>query len=107
MMEKKRSSRERDVINNVRVFAQLQTPEDHDKFVDGLLKEMQLRDKIAELQEFRENGLTALAAGQDYLRDKANKVCFFGANLQGSISTVSNQKLLPSFSAYESTTYHF
>ena len=73
-MEKKRSSKERDIINNVRVFAQLQTTEDHDKFVDGLMKEMHLRDKIAELQEFRANGLTTLAAGQDYLRDKASRV---------------------------------
>ncbi|KAG0048462.1 Transcriptional adapter ada2 [Gryganskiella cystojenkinii] len=72
-MEKKRSSKERDIINNVRVFAQLQTPEDHDKFVDGLMKEMHLREKIAELQEFRANGLTALTAGQDYLRDKTSR----------------------------------
>lgn len=60
----------------MRVFAQLQTPEDYDKFIEGLLKEMHLRERIAELQEFRANGLTTLAAGQEYLRDKTNRVRF-------------------------------
>lgn len=58
----------------MRVFAQLQTKEDYDKFVEGLLKEMQLRERIAELQEFRTNGLTTMVAGEEYLRDKANRV---------------------------------
>ncbi|KAG0380458.1 Transcriptional adapter ada2 [Mortierella sp. AD032] len=71
--EKKRSPKERELINSMRVFAQLQTPEDYDKFIEGLLKEMHLRERIAELQEFRANGLTTLAAGQDYLRDKTNR----------------------------------
>ncbi|KAF9975819.1 Transcriptional adapter ada2 [Actinomortierella ambigua] len=72
-MEKKRSPKERELVGSVRVYAQLQTKEDHDKFVEGLLKEMHLRDRIAELQEFRTNGLTTLAAGEEYLRDKANR----------------------------------
>ncbi|KAG0282630.1 Transcriptional adapter ada2 [Linnemannia gamsii] len=71
--EKKRSSKERELINSMRVFAQLQTPEDYDKFIDGLLKEMHLRERIAELQEFRANGMTNLATGQEYLRDKTNR----------------------------------
>lgn len=71
--EKKRSPKERELINSMRVFAQLQTPEDYDKFIEGLLKEMHLRERIAELQEFRANGLTTLAAGQEYLRDKTNR----------------------------------
>jgi hypothetical protein len=72
--EKKRTPKERELVNSVRVYAQLQTSEDHDKFVEGLMKEMQLRDRIAELQEFRANGLTTLAAGQEYLREKSNRV---------------------------------
>ncbi|KAF9295762.1 Transcriptional adapter ada2 [Mortierella antarctica] len=73
-LEKKRSAKEREIINSVRVFAQLQTKEDYDKFVEGLLKEMQLRERIAELQEFRTNGLTTMVAGEEYLRDKANRI---------------------------------
>ncbi|KAF9427088.1 Transcriptional adapter ada2 [Podila epigama] len=72
-LEKKRSPKERELLNSVRVFAQLQTKEDYDKFVEGLLKEMHLRERIAELQEFRTNGLTTLAASEEYLRDKANR----------------------------------
>ncbi|KAI1315554.1 Transcriptional adapter ada2 [Mortierella claussenii] len=71
--EKRRSPKERELLNSVRVYAQLQTPEDYDKFVDGLLKEMHLRERIAELQEFRANGQTTLAGGQEYLREKANR----------------------------------
>ncbi|KAG0362575.1 hypothetical protein BC939DRAFT_464866 [Gamsiella multidivaricata] len=71
--EKKRTPKERELLNSVRVFAQLQTPEDYDKLVDGLLKEMHLRERIAELQEFRANGLTTPAAGQEYIREKANR----------------------------------
>ncbi|KAF9141204.1 Transcriptional adapter ada2 [Mortierella sp. GBA39] len=72
-VEKKRSPKERELINSMRVFAQLQTPEDYDKFIEGLLKEMHLRERIAELQELRANGLTTLATGQEYLRDKTNR----------------------------------
>ncbi|KAF9547166.1 Transcriptional adapter ada2 [Mortierella hygrophila] len=72
-VEKKRSPKERELINSMRVFAQLQTPEDYDKFIEGLLKEMHLRERIAELQELRANGLTTLATGQEYLRDKSNR----------------------------------
>lgn len=76
----------------MRVFAQLQTKEDYDKFVEGLLKEMQLRERIAELQEFRTNGLTTMAAGEEYLRDKANRVSkiidFLGGRLYGHMSTL-------------------
>ncbi|KAF9583553.1 Transcriptional adapter ada2, partial [Lunasporangiospora selenospora] len=71
--EKKRNSREREILGSMRVFAQLQTQEDYDKFVGGLLKEMELREQIAQLQEFRANGLTTLAQGEDFIRDKANR----------------------------------
>ncbi|KAG0306029.1 Transcriptional adapter ada2 [Dissophora globulifera] len=85
-VEKKRSAKERDIINSVRVFAQIQTNDDYKKFVDGLLKEMHLRERIAELQEFRANGLTTLAAGQEYLREKASRQTSLRHLMSSSVS---------------------
>ena len=62
------------MFNNHRVFAQLQTREDFEKFLDGMMKENTLRDRIAELQELRANGLTSLSEEHDYLREKAARV---------------------------------
>ncbi|KAG0004515.1 Transcriptional adapter ada2 [Modicella reniformis] len=44
--DRKRTSKERDQHNGVRVFAQLQTREDYDKFVEGLMKETSPRHAI-------------------------------------------------------------
>ncbi|GAO49368.1 transcriptional adaptor 2 [Saitoella complicata NRRL Y-17804] len=72
-IEKKKTKEERDVMNKAKVFARLMTKQDHEQFVDGLLAEHNLRRRIAELQEWRRNGLTTVEQGNKYELDKQQR----------------------------------
>jgi transcriptional adapter 2-alpha len=80
--DKKRTREERELYNRTRVFARLQTSEDYEMFVDGLLKEQRCRDRIVQLQEWRENGITTIKAGEQYERDKVQRTTNLKALIQ-------------------------
>ena len=61
--EKKRSKEEREVYNNMRVFARFHSAEEHEAFIQGLLNEQRLRKRIEQLQSYRLNGIRTLADG--------------------------------------------
>lgn len=71
--ERKRPREERDLYNKSKVFARMQTAEDYEIFVGGLINEMRLRKRIAELQEYRVNGITTLSAGAQYEKDNVQR----------------------------------
>lgn len=73
-IERKRQKEERDIYNKTRVFCRLQTEADYDMFVKGLVKEQQLRDRITTLQEWRQAGLTTIRQGEQYEREKQNRL---------------------------------
>ncbi|KAG1223006.1 hypothetical protein G6F35_004932 [Rhizopus arrhizus] len=73
-MERRRQKEEREIYNKTRVFCRLQTEEDYEMFVKGLVKEQQLRDRIATLQEWRQAGLTTIKQGEQYEREKQNRL---------------------------------
>ncbi|CEP19462.1 hypothetical protein [Parasitella parasitica] len=73
-IERKRQKEERDIYNKTRVFCRLQTEADYDMFVKGLVKEQQLRDRITTLQEWRQAGLTTIKQGEQYEREKQNRL---------------------------------
>lgn len=71
-LDKKRSKEEKDILNSrIRVFARLLTPEDYQQFATSVLTELQCRRRIAELQEYRRNGLRTFSDAQKYETDKA------------------------------------
>ncbi|KAI9142364.1 hypothetical protein BKA69DRAFT_1027557, partial [Paraphysoderma sedebokerense] len=72
-MDKKRTKDERELYNRMRVFARMQTAEDFETLMDGLVNEIRLREKITQLQEYRRCGLTTLAQAQTYEKDRALK----------------------------------
>ncbi|KAI8881165.1 transcriptional adaptor 2 [Backusella circina FSU 941] len=72
--ERKRQKEEREIYNKTRVFCRLQTESDYEMFVKGLVKEQQLRDRIATLQEWRQAGLTTIRQGEQYERDKQQRL---------------------------------
>jgi transcriptional adapter 2-alpha len=45
----------------MKVFARFNTVEDHEKLVQGIIKERQIRQRIEELKEFRKKGFKTLA----------------------------------------------
>ncbi|CAO3601356.1 unnamed protein product [Absidia cylindrospora] len=63
LAERKRT---RKLINDTRVFCRLQTAEDYDQFIKGLVREHELRERIAQLQHWRQGGVTTFQ--QEYLK---------------------------------------
>ena len=58
--ERKKSKEERDIINQMKIFARFNTEEDHNKLVHSMLKERLLRETIMQLKYFKSKGLTNL-----------------------------------------------
>lgn len=58
--ERKRSKEEREIINSMKIFARFNTEEDHQRIVNNLIKERQLREVIEQIKYFRSKGLTSL-----------------------------------------------
>lgn len=55
--ERKKTKEEREIINSMKIFARFNTPEDHERLVNNLLKERLLREVIEQLKYFRGKGL--------------------------------------------------
>lgn len=53
-------TRVREIIDKLRCFVSIMSPFEHDKFVESLSLEQEIRTQIKNLQEFRENGVTGL-----------------------------------------------
>ena len=56
-IDKSRTQEEREIHNLMKVFARFNTPEDHEKIVQGIIKEKKLRIKIEELNFYKKLGL--------------------------------------------------
>jgi transcriptional adapter 2-alpha len=44
--ERKKTKEEREIINSMKIFARFNTAEDHEKLVQGIIKEKELRQRI-------------------------------------------------------------
>lgn len=58
--ERKKTKEERDIINQMKIFARFNTEEQHQKLVNTLLKERLLKEVIEQLKFFKNKGLTTL-----------------------------------------------
>ncbi|EJD02636.1 uncharacterized protein FOMMEDRAFT_28357 [Fomitiporia mediterranea MF3/22] len=67
--EKKRPKEEKDMVQRLKPLAKLQTSQDYDNFVDGILYECVLRKKIQDLQHYRRMGLKTAADIERYEAD--------------------------------------
>ncbi|RKP23713.1 hypothetical protein SYNPS1DRAFT_18175 [Syncephalis pseudoplumigaleata] len=72
--ERKLAKEDRDLLNRCKVFAKMMTKEDFDEFVEGLINERRIRRRIAELQEYRQNGIRTESAAAAYERQKEQRV---------------------------------
>lgn len=113
--ERKRSKEERDLIMRTKVFSRIQTAQDHEDFVEGLLcaslassvstaptrtrtgsdppppacartDEITLRKRIAELQEYRRNGVTTLTEADRYESAKTQRASTRASAYRDSVS---------------------
>jgi transcriptional adapter 2-alpha len=65
-LDKSRSKEERELFNHVKAFARFVRLDDFQVLLDGLVKEEELRRRIAQLQEWRRNGLRSLDQVNSY-----------------------------------------
>lgn len=72
--EKRRPKEERDVLARVRHYAQLQTPQDFEEFLDGLCYQETLKRLAFRLQEYRCMGITTFAEAARYDNEKAERL---------------------------------
>lgn len=70
-LEKKRSKEEREFLGKIKSFARAMTPQDYQMFIANILTELHCRRRIAELQEYRRNGIRTFAMAAKYKNDKA------------------------------------
>lgn len=73
-LDKKRSKEDRDLMMRLRAFVRLLPPKEFEEFTESLLAEQQYRRRIAELQEYRQNGIKSLTVAAKYERDKVHRL---------------------------------
>ncbi|KAK9471707.1 uncharacterized protein V1510DRAFT_419396 [Dipodascopsis tothii] len=71
--EKKRTRDERELMNKIKPFVRIMNYKDFKDFSDSILEEHQTLKRIAELQEYRQNGITTLEAAAKYEQDKTQR----------------------------------
>ncbi|KAI8071261.1 hypothetical protein BC940DRAFT_331074 [Gongronella butleri] len=72
---RKKAKVDKQLFNRARAFSRLQTARDHDAFVQGLIREQELRDRIATLQRWRYHaGITTLQEGEAYEEAKEQRL---------------------------------
>ena len=69
-IERRRPKDEREIYNKMRVFARFQTAEEHENFVQGLIREQRIRKRIRQLQNYRSHGICTLLESEEFERDK-------------------------------------
>jgi len=71
--DRKRTREEKEVYNNMRVFARFHSEEEHEALVQGLLNERRLRQRIEQLQIYRAHGIKSLAEAAAFDVDHARR----------------------------------
>ena len=73
-IEKKRSKEEKELINKAKPFARMMNRVDFEQFCQGLIDELNLRQAIAQLQEWRSLRIGDLRSGEKYEQEKALRI---------------------------------
>lgn len=73
-LEKKRTKEEKDVVNRAKPFARTMNHDDFQSFCQGLVDEINLRQAISQLQEWRRVKIGDLRTGEKYEQEKAQRL---------------------------------
>lgn len=71
--ERKKTQEEKDIINAMKIFARFNSKEGHDKMVNNLLKEKQLRETIEQLKFLRSKGIQNLEECERFIEYQKRK----------------------------------
>jgi transcriptional adapter 2-alpha len=72
-LDRNRTKEEKEMYNMLKVFARFNTAEDHERLVQAVIKERQIRQRIEELKEFKKKGFRTLAEIDEELDGKKKK----------------------------------
>lgn len=72
-LDKTRTKEEKEIYNLMKVLARFNTPDEHDKLVQNIIKEKQMRQRIAELKELMGKGFRTWGEVEDELQGKRKK----------------------------------
>jgi transcriptional adapter 2-alpha len=75
-LDKKRTKEERDLLNKAKPFARMMNHQDFEDFCNGLVEELNLRQAIAQIQEWRQMGIGDLRSGEKYETEKTLRVSY-------------------------------
>ncbi len=73
-LEKKRTKEERELVNKAKPFARMMNCNDFESFSQGIVDELNLRQAIAQLQEWRNLRIGDLRSGEKYEQEKATRI---------------------------------
>ena len=73
LLDRVRTKEEKEIYNLLKVFARFNTPEEHEKLVQGIYKERMLKKKIEELRFYKKIGLKTFEEVEIYLQEKKKK----------------------------------
>lgn len=73
-VEKRRTKEERDLLNKAKPFARMMNHHDFENFCQGLIDELNLRQAISQLQEWRRMRIGDLRSGEKYEAEKAQRI---------------------------------
>lgn len=69
-LDKKRTKEERDLLNKAKPFARMMNHDDFEEFNRGLIDELNLRQAVTQLQDWRQMRIGDLKSGEKYEQDK-------------------------------------
>ena len=72
-IEKKRSKEERDLVNKAKPFARMMNHDDFESLCQGFVDELNLRQAIAQLQDWRVHKIGDLRSGEKYEQEKQQR----------------------------------
>ncbi|KAM5345257.1 hypothetical protein ACJ41O_011119 [Fusarium nematophilum] len=73
-LEKKRTKEEKDLLQKAKPFARMMNHKDFEDLNQGLLDELNLRQAILQLQDWRNHRIGDLRSGEKYEADKAQRI---------------------------------
>jgi len=73
LLDRVRTKEEKEIYNLLKVFARFNTPEEHEKLVQGIYKERMLKKKIEELRFYKKIGLKTFEEVDLYIQEKKKK----------------------------------
>ena len=94
-IDKKRSKDVKDLYNKLKAYARVMNPQDFQNFSTDMMAEVNCRNRIHQLQEWRKNGLTTLEQGVKYEKDKQQRILTlerFGGDLDMIVTGSRHQQ---------------